>query len=206
MRRRPLVALTIVAAGMLVASMVQAQQRLLSPASSVRAILYEEDTTDPLGKSYIGSATWSVATVTPKPGDGVDPAIRAEVEVPERGLAMTFSLRRHPDQAQATHRINVSFRLSASFASGGIQEVPGVLMKGGEQVRGVPLAGHARKADATAFEVDLSPDEDGKALNLQLLKKQSWFDIPIIFANGRRAILAFEKGSSGAEAFDAVFT
>ena len=31
--------------------------------------------------------------------------------------------------------------------------------------------------------------------NIQLLKERGWFDIPIVYNNGRRAILSIEKGS-----------
>jgi len=209
MRRHPLLAIMIVTAGMLVAPVTRAEQQRPQPASSARAVLYEEDTTDPPGKRYVGSAVWRIATVTLKPGAAVDPAIRAEVEIPERGIAMTFALRRNPDQgqaSQATHRIEVSFTLSAGFTSGGIHNVPGLLMKYSEQTRGAPLAALARKLDATSFQVDLSANEDDRQRNLRLLKERSWFDIPITFTNGRRAILAFEKGAAGEEAFDAVFT
>jgi len=37
--------------------------------------------------------------------------------------------------------------------------------------------------------------------NLQLLKDRSWFDTPIVYTNGRRAILAIEKGPPGDRAF-----
>jgi hypothetical protein len=33
-----------------------------------------------------------------------------------------------------------------------------------------------------------------------------WFDIPIAYANGRRAILAIEKGPPGDDAFTEAFT
>jgi hypothetical protein len=41
--------------------------------------------------------------------------------------------------------------------------------------------------------------------NLQLMKEQSWFDVPIIYGNGQRAILAFEKGVPGEVAFKEAF-
>ena len=41
--------------------------------------------------------------------------------------------------------------------------------------------------------------------NLQLLKERSWFDIPIVYNNGRRAILAIEKGTPGDRAFEEAF-
>ena len=37
--------------------------------------------------------------------------------------------------------------------------------------------------------------------NIALLKERSWFDIPIIYHNNRRAILAVEKGAPGEKAF-----
>jgi hypothetical protein len=40
--------------------------------------------------------------------------------------------------------------------------------------------------------------------NVQLLKDRSWFDIPIVYTNGR-AILAMEKGSPGDHAFTEAF-
>ena len=41
--------------------------------------------------------------------------------------------------------------------------------------------------------------------NLQLLKERGWFDIPIVYNNGRRAILAVEKGTPGERAFEEAF-
>ena len=41
--------------------------------------------------------------------------------------------------------------------------------------------------------------------NLQLLKERPWFDIPIVYNNGRRAILALEKGTPGEKAFEEAF-
>jgi hypothetical protein len=41
--------------------------------------------------------------------------------------------------------------------------------------------------------------------NVELLKERSWFDIPIVYANGSRAILTMEKGASGERALAAAF-
>jgi hypothetical protein len=41
--------------------------------------------------------------------------------------------------------------------------------------------------------------------NIQLLKERSWFDIPVVYGNGRRAILAMEKGTPGERAFAEAF-
>jgi hypothetical protein len=38
-----------------------------------------------------------------------------------------------------------------------------------------------------------------------LLKERGWFDIPVVYNNNRRAILAMEKGSPGERAFAEAF-
>jgi hypothetical protein len=40
---------------------------------------------------------------------------------------------------------------------------------------------------------------------VQLLKERPWFDIPIIYDNGRRAILTVEKGTLGERTFKEAF-
>jgi hypothetical protein len=41
--------------------------------------------------------------------------------------------------------------------------------------------------------------------NIQLLKERSWFDIPVVFSDGTRAIFAIEKGIPGERAFTEAF-
>jgi len=41
--------------------------------------------------------------------------------------------------------------------------------------------------------------------NLQLLKERSWFDVPLVYVNQRRAIIAIEKGAPGERAFNDAF-
>src|SRR5215813_2432480 len=114
-----------------------------TPAAQ-KVVLYEEDPADPNGKRFVGSAIWRTETVTPGPGQPPELAIRADVEVPERKLAMTWSLRRNTDKGlPATHTVEIMFKVPPDFPSGGISNVPGILMKQAEQTRGVPLAGLA---------------------------------------------------------------
>ena len=83
--------------------------------------------------------------------------------------------------------------------------MPGVLMKQAEQTRGVPLAGLAVKVTPGFFLIGLSALETEMQRNLQLLKERSWFDIPIVYNNNRRAILAMEKGTPGEKVFNEAF-
>ena len=70
---------------------------------------------------------------------------------------------------------------------------------------GVPLAGLAVPVTPGYFLIGLSSLESDMQRNVQLLKERSWFDIPIIYNNNRRAILAMEKGTPGEQAFGQAF-
>jgi hypothetical protein len=176
------------------------------PALAQRVVLYEEDSANPQGKQYVGSAVWRTETVSPGSGLAPELQIRADVTVPERHMTLTWSLRRNTDQAlPASHTIEIMFNLPADFAGGGIANVPGVLMKESEQARGVPLAGLAVKVTNGFFLIGLSAVDADVQRNLQLLKDRSWFDIPVVYNNGGRAILALEKGPPGNRAFSDAF-
>jgi hypothetical protein len=176
-----------------------------APAAQ-KVVLFEEDPADPNGKRFDGSAIWRTEMVTPGPGQPPELAIRADVEVPERKLAMTWSLRRNTDKGlPATHTVEIMFKLPADFPSGGIYNVPGILMKQAQQTRGTPLAGLAVKVTPGFYLIGLSNAESDKDRNLQLLKERSWFDIPVVYNNNRRAILALEKGPPGERVFAEAF-
>ena len=171
-----------------------------------RVVLYEEDPEDPQGKRFVGSAVWRTETVSPGGGQPPELAIRADLDIPERNITATMSIRRNTDQAlPATHTIELMFNIPADFPFGGISNVPTVLMKQAEQARGAPLAGLVVKVTPTFFLVGLQSGEGEAQHNIQLLKERPWFDIPVVYANGRRAILAVEKGTPGERAFAEAF-
>jgi hypothetical protein len=186
----------------------QPEQPATAPAAAVaqKVVLYEEDAKNPKGKRYVGSAIWRTETVSPGPGLAPELAVRADVEIPERKMRMTWSLRRNTDKAlPASHTIEITFTLPADFEEGGIANVPGVLMKTSEQARGIPLAGLSVKVTNGYFLIGLSSVDIDKQRNIDLLKTRGWFDIPVVFTSGKRAILAMEKGPPGDRAFDEAF-
>jgi hypothetical protein len=179
-----------------------------TPGAAVaqKVVLYEEDPADPNGKRFVGSAIWRTETISPGPGQPPELAIRADVDIPDRKLAMTWSLRRNTDQSlPASHTVEISFKLPSDFPSGGISNVPGILMKQAEQTRGVPLAGLAVKVTSGFFLIGLSAADSDRDRNMQLLKERAWFDIPVVYNNNRRAILAIEKGTPGDRVFAEAF-
>lgn len=179
-----------------------------APAVAQHAILYEADPANPQGQGtrYFGSVIWRTETVSPGPGLAPELVVRATIEIPDRRMTVTWTLRRNTDKnLPASHTIEIVFNLPADFPGGGVANVPGVMMKQAEQARGTPLAGMAVKVTNGFFLIGLSADDSNKARNLQLLKDQEWFDIPIVYGNDNRAILAVEKGQPGDRAFADAF-
>ena len=97
------------------------------------------------------------------------------------------------------------FNLPSDFVHGGINSIPGILMKQAEQPRGTPLAGLAVKVTTNFFLIGLSAVEADAQRNVQLLKERSTFDIPVVYNDNRRAILALDKGTPGDRAFAEAF-
>jgi hypothetical protein len=177
-----------------------------APAVAQRVVLYEEDPSDPHGKRYVGSAIWRTETISVGSEIAPEVAVRADAEIPERGMTVTWSLRRNTDKAlPASFTIETIFKLSADFHGGGIADVPGILTKQAEQARGTELAGQAIKVTEGFFLIGLSAGDTDVQRNEQLLKDRPWFDIPIVYTNGGRALLAMEKGPPGARAFAEAF-
>ena len=176
------------------------------PPVAQRVVLYEEEPDDPAGKRFVGTVLWRTEMRPASPGRPPELAVRGDVEVPERKMSVTLSFRRNTDASlPASHTVEIVFTLPPDTTSGGVQKVPGVLMKQAEQTRGVPLAGLAVKVTPGFFLIGLSALEADTQRNIQLLKERSWFDIPIVYNNNRRAILAMEKGTPGEKAFTEAF-
>jgi hypothetical protein len=172
-----------------------------------KVVLYEEDQTNPNGTQFVGTAVWRTERVAPGPGQQPDVVVRAEIEIPEQKVQVRLSLRRNDDkQLPASHTVEIVFTLPPDFAHGGIANIPGILMKQGETTRGVPLNGVAVKVTANFFLIGLSSVDVDMQRNVQLLKERSWFDIPVVYGDGKRAIIAIEKGTPGERAFNEAFT
>src|SRR5260221_579476 len=171
-----------------------------------RVVLYDEDPSDPKGKQYVGSVIWRTEQIKASAGQKADIAVRADVDIPDRKFKMTMSFRRNTDTSlPASHTAELTFILPPDFSGGGVGNVPGILMKSNEQARGTPLAGLAVKVTDGFFLVGLSNVDADRARNIQLLKERSWFDVPLVYVNQRRAIIAIEKGAPGERAFNDAF-
>jgi len=170
-----------------------------------RVVLYEEDPVDTAGKRFVGTVVWrsEPSSTSGQPGDRV---IRGDITIPERNMQVTWTLGRNFDQSlQFSHTIAIQFTLPPNFDHGEVSEIRGVLMKPAEQVRGTSLAGISVKVKENFFLIGLNSSDADIQRNVQALKERPWFDIAVLYRDGRRAILAIEKGTPGERVFNETF-
>jgi hypothetical protein len=172
-----------------------------------RGILYEEgETAGAKGAALNGDVKWEMVRESIG-GAPPEPIVRATIAVPERQATTTIIFRRNRDDAlPASHLIEVAFELPVEFPGGGISNLPGLIMKVTENARGDALIGASARVSDGLFWIALSASETDVTHNLELLKDRGWIDLPMLYDNGRRAILTVEKGSDGAEAIDEAIT
>lgn len=175
---------------------------LNAPADSIvaqRAIYYFQGAEGSPGQATEGTVAWS--QMTKESG----PAIQATLRLTGQDTTTTVTISRNSDSSlPASHLVEVQF--SGALGASAVQRVPALVMKTTEQARGQPLTGAAVPVTDDLFWIALSDDAEQVTRNLQLLREGSWFDIPILFEDGTRALLTFEKGVPGDKVFQTVIS
>jgi hypothetical protein len=179
-----------------------------APAAAIaqRAVLYEENpgAGGQQLQTFVGTAVWKTETVNPGPGRPPELGLRVDVEVPDRKMTVTMTLRRNPDQTlPASHTVEVRF-VTPGDPFGGVANLPGIRAKTTETAQGAPLVGLVVRVMPGFFLVGLSAIEADREQNLSLLRERGWLDVPFVYNNGRRAVLVIEKGTPGERAVNEV--
>jgi hypothetical protein len=173
---------------------------LPEPGQSIvaqRAIYYFQGAQGAAGKAVEGTVNW---TQTSRENA---PAIQATLRINNPSVSTTVTIYKNKDASlPASHLVEVQF--SGELGPSPVQRVPALVLKQTEQARGQPLVGAAVPVTNDLFWIALSDDAEQVSRNLQLLREGSWFDIPILFNDGTRALLTFEKGIPGDKLFETV--
>lgn len=167
-----------------------------------KMILYEER----LGQQSLevkpGTVVWTL--VSEQSGDGPDEqVIRGEITNPEKGLSALLTIKRNTDASlPASHIVEIVFALPADFDGGAIDQLQRIAMKQTEADQGTPLIAVPAKITQDFYMVALNDLEEARRENTELLRNRNWIDIPVVYSNGRQALITLEKGASGTEVFN----
>jgi len=173
---------------------------------SQRAVLYEEDPTDPKGKRYTGGVTWRTENVTSTSGTPPELVVKADLNVTDAKTAVSMTFRRNTDRAMpASHVVEIKFDRPRDAAAGDVSKLRGLLMKQEGKIHGAPLEGEAAKVTPGYFMIALASGAPQLQRNLKLLKDYPGFEVVVDYSNGSKAILLIDKGASGEQAFKEAF-
>lgn len=151
-----------------------------------RAILYEQTAKEEGDASVSGTVSWQPQ----REGE----AAHALIELPDRDaqISMLIRINNDPD-LPASHLIELRFNDPRALG-GTVRAIPTIVAKPTEQARGEPLVGVDVPVTDRVHWIALSADEEQRSRNIALLREGKWFDIPILFHDGKRALLTIEKG------------
>ncbi|MGV1834287.1 hypothetical protein ACQZ6C_05960 [Rhizobium rhizogenes] len=177
-------------------------QQTAPVADGQKVFLYEERLGQTSPTAFEGTVTWSL-----QEGKGADgrpePSVQGLINVPQRGLTATITVSRNTDSSlPASHLVELAFQVPPNFEGGAIDNVQRIALKSTEQDRGDALIAVPAKVTDDVYMVALNDFPDARKTNLDLLKTRNWIDIPVVYRNGRRALLTMEKGPTGSDAFN----
>jgi hypothetical protein len=170
-----------------------------------KAFFYEERSGQDAGTADAGGVVWSVVQESPGSDLPPEPAIKADVTIPDRGINLRMIIRRNGDKSlPASHLVEMIFTVPEGFPGGSIDNVSRMTFKDTEQAPGSPLVAIPAKIADNFFIIAMNDAKTAVDTNMSLIRRQSWIDIPIAYKTGRRALITLEKGLPGEKAFDEV--
>lgn len=192
-------------AGAAAPDLAEADTMAEAPAAaggSQGAMLYEEPL-DPEAAASGVTAIQATAEWSFVPNGANGPEVIANLDIPERNTKIRLSIRRNTDPAlPASHLVEIITDTPTGFPGGGVNSIPRLVLKPAEDARGQPLVGAAAKVADGFFWIALSAVDADVAANLDLLETREWIDLPMVYDNGQRAILTFQKGAAGDDALN----
>jgi hypothetical protein len=126
--------------------------------------------------------------------------------IPDAGLTLVMTIQRNLDTTlPASHTVNLVFNETAGGGGRTIQDVGLLQAKDDQNARGSPVSGLPVRVRDNLFLIGLSSLPNDVERNTDLLLHKNWFDLALRYTSGKRAVLTFEKGSTGAQVMQNAF-
>ncbi len=151
--------------------------------------LYTEPTAEsPISERHDGTIEWEWIAE-----EGAVGYISASIAIPDQGLTISLRFERSADP-QYSHEISALVTQAARFQDDPIEVVDNLAIKTSEEGIGAAFEGDVV---ATPDLFLLALPENNQILNTNRIMQSPWFDLSIVYESGRRAIVAFNKGTDG---------
>ncbi|OXT02624.1 hypothetical protein B7H23_06975 [Notoacmeibacter marinus] len=170
-----------------------------------RAIYSEERTANEELRRLQGSVVWSKVQEQPGPDMEVEPALRADLYIPDTGTSMRMTMRRNGDRSlPASHVIEVIFEPTTQEPGRSVRNILRMMFKESEAAPGNPLNAFPAEIGSNFFLMMLDEGQQARQANLELIRNRDWIDLLVILEAGRRALFTMEKGLPGTDVVDEV--
>ncbi len=178
----------------------------LKPA---RAVLFEPNTNPALAEGgkhieHAGTVVWEF--VRERDGEKSNDVLRALVDIPAKRLKLRLRfIKDTGDGSQAeSYVVRLDFEVPKDFANGTVAQVVRVFTKPDLSDSSAPLFSSPMVPLIDGhFMMVLSAIAEDHRRNMAMLRSNSWFDIPLVYADETRAFLSIEKGTAGTSAVEA---
>ncbi len=154
-----------------------------------------------------GTVVWRADTDPGGQGQPLQSVIRASLDIPDARLKGEITIRKNIDPTfSASHTVEVSFQPQTGDVTSGIKTLAGIEMRQNDTQPGAPLIGLSVPVTDNLFLVGLTNVEPAMSRNVDLLRTRDWFFFETRFGTGKRGAFLFEKGATGNQVFEDVFS
>jgi len=176
------------------------------PVSQRAALLVQAAVNDQQNiTTHVGSTLWRLVPSQRSGAEG-QPAIRADVNLPEIRLRLTLTIEKNTDSTlRASHTMTMRFALEPGGDFPAVAELGAPQMRNENTPAVDPLASVQAKITENIFIIALTGEPAFAARNIETMKTRGWFDFPLRTADGRIAKVTLEKGAPGDRLFEEAF-
>jgi hypothetical protein len=176
------------------------------PVSQRAALLVQAAVNDQQNiTTHVGSTLWRLVPSQRSGAEG-QPAIRADVNLPEIRMRLTLTIEKNTDSTlRASHTMTMRFALEPGGDFPTVAELGAPQMRNENTPAVDPLAGVQAKITENIFIIALTGEPAFAARNIETMKTRGWFDFPLRTADGRIAKITLEKGATGDRLFEEAF-
>jgi hypothetical protein len=164
-------------------------------------VLCEKRSDTHCDESFAGSTKWSTERLPVGADQKAQVAVRADVEIPSRGVTMKWLMYPNDDRdLPASHIVEIHLGLPADLQPA----TPGVMVMMANSALGTgdALSTMAKTVGDWSFMVALHPDAER---NFKLIQEHCWVEVPVLHGVRPRLFISMEKGKGGARAFADAF-
>jgi hypothetical protein len=163
-------------------------------AGASRAVLYDGELSERKEDQAVGSAVWRA--MLERVGEGGSPVavLALDAEVPQRKLALRFSMRPEAPGGTMSHLIQLRFLKPGGQPDEDIADLGSVLTRTGSTAGRTNLPGSMIKVAPGVFLFGLDGQPSARQMTVRQLDEMQWLDLPLTYRNGATGVLAIEVG------------